>query len=410
MGSARFTYNKCIEAIKKEAFPVNTTLLRQRFVSLTMRKRIKMKKDMYEGKRTFDVGAFVNAHAWLKRTPQCIRDNAVCDVVKAKESNEAKSKKNSAHRWSYHYKKRTDATSWTIAISAKSFRNVKVTKRPEERLHWEDGRYTHQHRRMWTRITMFPSFDLGELWLNEPVKGGAITKDCRLTRDALGHFYLCVPFTIDDPPMMEHESRRRVVALDPGVRKFQTYYSPTCAGQYASGKGGFAKIFEECVKLDAAVTLDRMKPTTASIRHDTHARVSRIRARIRNLVDEVHKKVALDLVRRFDTIVIPVFETQKMVKRVQPDGQRRKIRSKTARMMLTWAHYRFRMRLISKAIEHGKEVVVCEERYTSKCCGNCGRLNDVGSSETYTCSFCGIVLDRDENAARNIFLKHVVAS
>ena len=31
--------------------------------------------------------------------------------------------------------------------------------------------------------------------------------------------------------------------------------------------------------------------------------------RIRNLVDEAHKKEALDLVRRFDIIVIPSFET-----------------------------------------------------------------------------------------------------
>jgi hypothetical protein len=40
--------------------------------------------------------------------------------------------------------------------------------------------------------------------------------------------------------------------------------------------------------------------------------------------------------------------------------------------------YRFRTRLIDRALAEGKEVVVCEEHYTSKCCGRCGMLNDVG--------------------------------
>ena len=76
----------------------------------------------------------------------------------------------------------------------------------------------------------------------------------------------------------------------------------------------------------------------------------------------------------------------------------------------TWGHYRFRERLIQKALEHGKEVVVCEERYTSKGCGGCGRLNNPGSSKNYKCEFCGLEADRDENAARNIFLKHLESS
>ena len=33
MGAARFTYNKCLEAVKKERFPLNQSLLRDRFVT-----------------------------------------------------------------------------------------------------------------------------------------------------------------------------------------------------------------------------------------------------------------------------------------------------------------------------------------------------------------------------------------
>ena len=43
--------------------------------------------------------------------------------------------------------------------------------------------------------------------------------------------------------------------------------------------------------------------------------------------------------------------------------------------MMTWAHGRFRTRLISKAEEFGKEVKIVGEAYTSKTCSHCGWIN-----------------------------------
>ena len=66
--------------------------------------------------------------------------------------------------------------------------------------------------------------------------------------------------------------------------------------------------------------------------------------KIRNLTDEVHKKLALLLCSNFETILLPKFETQKMSRRLA-----RKINSKVVRSMLTWSHYRFQQRLIYRA-------------------------------------------------------------
>ena len=46
------------------------------------------------------------------------------------------------------------------------------------------------------------------------------------------------------------------------------------------------------------------------------------------------------------------------------------------------------------------------ESYTSKTCTHCGCINDVGSSKVYSCKSCNLVIDRDVNGARNIFIKH----
>src|SRR5688572_6636140 len=48
------------------------------------------------------------------------------------------------------------------------------------------------------------------------------------------------------------------------------------------------------------------------------------------------------------------------------------------------------------------------EHYTSKCCGNCGILNEkLGGKETFYCKECGFNIPRDYNGSRNIFLMNV---
>jgi transposase len=55
-----------------------------------------------------------------------------------------------------------------------------------------------------------------------------------------------------------------------------------------------------------------------------------------------------------------------------------------------------------------KGAIICTEEYTSKTCGRCGELNNVGKSEIYRCSKCLLVIDRDINGARNILIKNIM--
>ena len=59
--------------------------------------------------------------------------------------------------------------------------------------------------------------------------------------------------------------------------------------------------------------------------------------RIQNLINELHHKTARYLVDNFDVILLPDFKTSGMVTRSQ-----RRIRSKTVRNLLSFAHQRFR--------------------------------------------------------------------
>ena len=126
-----------------------------------------------------------------------------------------------------------------------------------------------------------------------------------------------------------------------------------------------------------------------------------MRQRVKNLVDECHKKAALWLLTAFDVVIIPRFNSHKMA------GKRnRRLNRPTVRKMMTWSHCRFLDRLLAKAEEMGKKVVVVSEAYTSKTCSACGWVDQgLGGRKVFRCRRCGWVVDRDVNGARGIFLR-----
>jgi putative transposase len=63
----------------------------------------------------------------------------------------------------------------------------------------------------------------------------------------------------------------------------------------------------------------------------------------------------------------------------------------------------FRDLLTSKAASAGREVVLVDPAYTSKCCSNCGAIFEhFDLSTRWVECGCGLSLDRDHNAAINI--------
>ena len=135
----------------------------------------------------------------------------------------------------------------------------------------------------------------------------------------------------------------------------------------------------------------------------THvAKRDRYRAadRIRNPMDELHHKAARFLADNFGLILIPSFETSEMVLRGA-----RKLRAKSVRSMLTYAHYRFRQFLTWKAWQCGKAVMVVNEAYTSKTCSGSGEIIPNLGGRRVVKGTDGVELERGINGARGIFLR-----
>ena len=127
-----------------------------------------------------------------------------------------------------------------------------------------------------------------------------------------------------------------VVALDPGVRTFLTYFSEAECGKL--GHHAFGRIQRLCHWLDDLISRTAKAPNRRK-RRQMRCAQARMRQRITNLVDELHWQLARWLTSNYRIILLPTFETQDLTQRAG-----RRIRSKTARMMLTFRHYEFKRR------------------------------------------------------------------
>ena len=193
------------------------------------------------------------------------------------------------------------------------------------------------------------------------------------------------------------ETQGRVVALDPGIRTFLTWFSENDAGFIA--KGAFGRIQRLCAHLDDLLSQAKLEQRRYA-KHNQYRAAARIRNKIHDLIDELHHKAARFLVDRFDLILLPTFETGRIVRKGQ-----RKMRAKSVRSLLTFAHYRFQRFLAWKCWQTGKALMLVNEAYTSKTCSWSGEIISKLGGRKVIMGSDGIRLDRDINGARGIFLR-----
>lgn len=232
---------------------------------------------------------------------------------------------------------------------------------------------------------------LGQLKMSESLPEKVM--DSRLTFER-GRYFLVVPYEENTTPS---ENQTRVVALDPGVRTFQTFYNPEFSGMI--GENDMGRITRLCYHLDALIS--KRDKSNAKKRYRINKAIWRMKNKIQDLISEIHHKTANFLVDNFDVIFLPSFDVSQMVKK-----GKRKINSKAVRSMLTWSHYKFKCFLGAKCEEFNKVLLIVNESYTSKTVSWNGKIN-------YSLGGSKVVKDKDHctprdiNGARNIWIKSV---
>jgi len=218
-------------------------------------------------------------------------------------------------------------------------------------------------------------------------------------------WFLNLPFKVKTKSV---DNQNDIVALDPGVRTFITAYSNEEVFHFANNDfKQITSLLLWCDELksqsDDKMNIWKLKRSNGNykkwmkIRHKFKLSLERVR----NLIKEVHFKVARYLCIAYKTIVLPTTEISEMVL-----TSNRKIRSKTVRSLLSWSYYRFSEIVKAKAEEFNVRIIRIGEEYTSKTCTGCGVIhNSLGGNKVFKCPSCNIEIDRDINGARNILLK-----
>jgi putative transposase len=132
---------------------------------------------------------------------------------------------------------------------------------------------------------------------------------------------------------------------------------------------------------------------------------------VRRQRQDFHHKTALRLVRQYDTIYHETIQPANLSARpaTLPDGTggylhngaQAKAGLNSSIHDAGWGY--FLTILACKAVWAGKRVAAVPPAYTSQDCSGCGaRVPKSLSVRTHVCPTCGLLLDRDANAAKNI--------
>src|ERR1019366_3400073 len=176
-----------------------------------------------------------------------------------------------------------------------------------------------------------------------------------ITNDFCLHFdgedyYLLLPFEEELKTRIETGN---VIALDPGVRTFQTGFSNSGDSLEFCTSNSVARLHSLAINLDRLISRRAKKGEKRRI---LSKQIIKLRKKLKNLQIEMHYKVANKLTKENDIIILPSFETKGMTKKAN-----RKLRTKTVRQMSLLAHSSFKELLKTKAIERGSRILICEE-------------------------------------------------
>lgn len=209
-------------------------------------------------------------------------------------------------------------------------------------------------------------------------------KTVRIRRQA-GQWYACFACEIEAQPLAPTGQE---VGVDVGIASLLT----TSDGEhienpqwYRTEQAGL-RVLQRRVSRRKKGSVNRRKAVRALQRQHDH---------IANRRADFVKKVVHGLVIRYDRIAVEDLQIVNM-------AQNRHL-SKSI-LDAGWGY--FRWQLAFKAAWAGKTVVAVNPAYTSRTCSRCGSLFEhLTLADRWVQCDCGLSLDRDENAARNLLAR-----
>jgi len=207
-------------------------------------------------------------------------------------------------------------------------------------------------------------------------------KRVRIVKRADGYY---VQFAVQAERKVEHVSTGSVVGIDMGLKVFYT----DSDGNTVENPRHYRKAEKKLKRLHRRVSNKQKKSKN---RRKARQKLAKAYLRVQRQREDFARKQANALVTSHDLIAYEHLQIRNMVKN-----------HTLAKSIYDAAWGQFLGWVKSYALMHGIVVVAVPPQYTSQDCSGCGeRVQKTLSTRTHVCPKCGLVLDRDENAALNI--------
>jgi putative transposase len=234
--------------------------------------------------------------------------------------------------------------------------------------------------------------NLGWVRMREPLRFEGKITSATVSRVA-DRWFVSIAVETQDTSHLRQAENQGAVGVDLGVKALATLST----GEVVHGSKALAMLLSRLRR--ASRSLSRKVKGSAN-RKKARQRLARLHARITNVrADSLHKLTS-DLTRRFSTVVLEDLNVRGMMRNRH-----------LARAVSDMGFAELRRQVEYKAAMRGGEVIFADRFYpSSKTCSACGYVLDVLplSVRQWTCPDCGVLHDRDLNAAVN--LKNLAAS
>jgi putative transposase len=231
-----------------------------------------------------------------------------------------------------------------------------------------------------------------EIWISKRVSLINIKNHCIFQFDSLlKKYYLIIPRIYES---YDDGYKISKCGIDGGIRTFLTIYYNNRVAEIGTNISDKLKPLYN--KIDK---IQKHKDEKLLTEPKSELAGAKRYKKIRNLVNDLHFKAIDFLANNFETIRLGKINTKSIV-----SNNTSIISDTTKRLIHSLKHFEFRVRLENKCKETGSKLEIVDEYKTSITCSRCSNEHtSLGANKVYDCTKCSLKIDRDINAAINMY-------
>ncbi|ACQ51223.1 transposase (plasmid) [Clostridium botulinum] len=212
-----------------------------------------------------------------------------------------------------------------------------------------------------------------------------LVKFCTISQIPSGKYYISI---LVDTENIQLPKTDKKVGIDVGLKEFAI----TSDGEFFGNPKWLRKSEKRLKKLQKNLS---RKQKGSNNRKKARLKVANLHEKIVNQRKDFLHKLSMQIISENQAIVIEDLKVSNMLKN-----------HRLAKAISEISWYEFRRMLEYKADWHGRKIIVAPPNYaSSQLCSSCGNKSNQTkdlSCRTYICPVCGMIMDRDLNASKNL--------